>query len=78
MKKIIHNLRQKSQHKKEGIAFFGALIITFFIAMFWLAGVLALKKPVDSDQMANINTPFSEIKSQINIILKDFKDGQVK
>jgi hypothetical protein len=72
MKKTIHRLRQRPQKDKERIAFFGAIVITALIVMFYLAGVSALNEPQDN-QLANPSKPFDNLKTQLSDTLKTVK-----
>jgi uncharacterized membrane protein YvbJ len=76
MKKIIHKIRQKSYREKENIAFLSALFITILIGVLWFSGTSTLNKTESTDQMANVNSPFEEIKSKFSLILKDYKIQQ--
>ena len=78
MKKIIHNIRQKSYREIENIAFFSALFITILIGVLWFSGSSTLNDSDSQNQMANVNTPFEEIKSRFNSILKEYKTEQQK
>lgn len=63
MKKTIQKLKQKDQQEKERFAFIGALFITGFIVLFWLAGITYTKS--DDAQMANISSPFNSLKNDL-------------
>jgi hypothetical protein len=78
MKKIIHKIRQKSYREKEKIAFFSALFITILIGVLWFSGTSTLNNTEAKDQMANVNSPFEEIKSRLGSIIKDYKTQQLK
>lgn len=62
MKKTIHRLRKKDKHEKDRIAFIGALVITTFIVLFWLASFSIGGSPTTtSQQMANTSGPIDVI-----------------
>lgn len=69
MIKKIHELRKKSHAEKERIALMGATIVTFFIVLFWLAGVNTLYK-TDVDQRAQVGAPFDELKESVSGVFK--------
>jgi hypothetical protein len=73
MKKTINKLRQKPQHEKERIAFFGAFLMTLVILLFWLAGITAFDSNPDQSQAANVTSPADSFKKQFNDILNVFK-----
>ena len=69
MIKKIHELREKSHAEKERIAFMGATLITFFIILFWLAGVTAFSK-VDQNQKADASGPMQELLASFTGVFK--------
>jgi hypothetical protein len=74
MKKTIEHLRKKEQHEKDRIAFMGAVTITVFIALFWLAGVTTSGVySIEEDQSANTITPFDSIKEQFSELVEQFQ-----
>ena len=73
MKKTIHQLRKKDQHEKDRIAFLGALVVTTFIALFWLVGFTVNPGSGDS-QLANTKGPIDNIVGAAAEIFGDIKN----
>jgi hypothetical protein len=69
MIKKIHELRERNHAEKERIAFVGATLITFFIVLFWLAGMTAFSK-IDQNQKADSGGPVKELLASFTGVFK--------
>ena len=72
MRKILEQIRNKTDEQKKFFAFWTATLLTFVIFSFWLFNVITLSKNTNITLIKNENT--TEIKNEASAFMSTFND----
>lgn len=68
MKKVIHNLREKSPQQKKLITFTVSASLTGLIFIVWLSAFVTSLNTSNDDNVVKVDTPFDTVKNQAGVI----------
>lgn len=73
MKKVIHNLRQKSYAEKSNIAFLGSIVLTSIIAGIWLLAIFMNPTSYFESQQDNELQQLANTGSLFDVVKESFR-----